>query len=152
MTKEELTLSPSVIKPTSYRGNSASRREYLDYLAKNNIKLTDWQLEACVGLVLSHATIQLGSCSSLKGEEGLVQCRLKIQQSLEHYLFLEHVFQLLEEYSGSDKSINVVKTRVGMFNFQTMTISQFNIVGNLFAKEPFVAGSTYTKIITEQQR
>lgn len=129
--------------PFCFKGNTLQRKQYLDYLREINITLTDWQLEACVGLVLSDASMDTGA-----DFQGQPTVRIKIQQNTQHEPFIKHVSELLEEYSGSAQALHPLKTRTGMFEFQTLRCEHFTPVAQLFAAQPLITPGKLEKKIT----
>lgn len=128
----KLIRQKALAERATLQGRSFNWRQY-SALREGKLKLTPFQKEAVVGLLLSDANMQLGAEKRM---------RLKIQQSEIHKKFLEHIkFELLQEYSGSDILNPVSSKRKTMFEFDTLMCTQFNEIAKLFYGNSFLNGN-----------
>jgi len=96
--------------------------------------LTPFQFYAIVGLLLSDASLSLNA-SKKAG-------RIKLQQTIRHNVFIEHLInELLPEWCLLTTAKIVCISRCDMLSFQTMTLPVF---ASLFA---FLYNKTNTKIV-----
>lgn len=108
--------------PNAFSGNTQARADYLLYLEENHVSFTHYQFDLSVGLILSDASLAISNSKTTH--------RIKMQQSIAHLPWLEHIRECLREYSASDRVFSVNKRN--MVEFQTLTCSQFNQFSPLF--------------------
>lgn len=127
----KLIREKALTERSNLQGPPFKWRQY-SALIEGKLKLTKFQREAVVGLLLSDASMEL----SVGTEKRM---RLKIQQSEIHKKFLEHIkYELLPEYGGSEFLNSVSKERKNMFEFDTLMCTQFNEIAELFYGNSFL--------------
>jgi LAGLIDADG DNA endonuclease family len=77
-----------------FTGNTNARKEYLKHLEEIKPKMTPYQEEYAVGLVLGDASVDL--------DRGTHTARMRIQNSIKHSDWMQHIKDVYREYMGSD--------------------------------------------------
>lgn len=110
---------------TAFNGNTRARNDYLAFLQNLNVSLTDYQVDLCIGLLLSDATLDKNSTGY----------RLKMQQSINHLPWVEHIKDCLLEYTASDDPFKLPTHKIRkMIEFQTLTCNELMPIGVHFYK------------------
>jgi hypothetical protein len=103
----------------AFRYNTKLRRDYVERLT--GIKLTDYQEDCLIGLLLSDATVDF---SSVHGH------RIKIQQSKDHLEWLKTILNDFIEYTAGTGILTL--DRPNMYELNTLTCKAFEDILPLF--------------------
>lgn len=131
----------------AFKGNTKDLKEYKTILNQELPKLTSFQKQVAIGLLLGDASIRTNQAGTTSG--------LTLQQSLEHDSFLGHVREIFLEYTSSDKMPLPLKKRK-LRESVTMTVPQFNEIAAAisdidFENSSLKKGSKFKRSITESR-
>jgi hypothetical protein len=137
------------LKPEAFKGNSLLRKRLLSFYDALPLKLTSFQKEMILGLLLGDASAEVNA--EFNKQRDRLNVRIKMQQSLKpsHKAFLEHTKEFLKEYTGNDGPLQTVVDRA-MVEFQTLSCPQFQEVTQLFSAKKLVANTSFKKCIMKE--
>ena len=127
----------ALIRKVSLEGKPFNWQTYRKTL--ENLRLTKYQREAVVGLLLSDASIECGTKPKVTSLKAILE---------EHEEFLKHIqLEVLKEYSSRDTLMCPSKNRPNMLEFDTLMCSQFSEVA-----KPFYGSSLWDQKNTKKLR
>lgn len=107
----------------AFNGNKTARKNYVNDL--KSIKLNDFQQDLVLGMILSDASVHFNPSKTA--------CRIKMQQSHQHYDWLEFASISLLEYMGG-RALHPVDNKYNkrvMFELDSLTCNAFDDIVNL---------------------
>jgi len=118
------------VKPFAFNGNTKDRIQYCNKLQSLLGTFTPYQTYALLGLLLSDASLQASSSGK--------KFRLKMQQSIRHSAFANHILrEVIPEWVIKTSAQQASVNRSSMLELQTLTHEAFSVLASIISYPPF---------------